>query len=64
MGFAAGPNSMSELAQAVEKELVKQQDHSETLALWREISKRYEHQGLDGVSGYLDELLALPEEDQ
>ena len=55
---------MSELAQAVEKELLKQQDHDDTLALWREIWKRYEQEGLDGVSGYLDELLASPEEDQ
>ncbi len=54
---------MSELAQAVEKEMSKQPDHDDTLVLWREIWKRYEHQGLDAVSTYLDELLAVPEED-
>ena len=52
-------DSMSELAQAVEKELLKPQDHDDTLALWREIWSRYEHGGVDGVSGYLDELLGL-----
>jgi hypothetical protein len=55
---------MSDLSQAVEKEIIKQPDHDDTLCLWREIWKRYEHQGLDAVSGYLDELLAVPEEDQ
>ncbi len=55
---------MSELSQAVEKELLKQRDHGATVNLWREIWTRYEHEGLDGVSGYLDELLASPEEDQ
>ncbi len=64
MSAGTGRIQMSELAQAVEKELLKQQDHNETLALWREIWKRYQHRGLDGVSGYLDELLASPEEEQ
>ena len=53
---------MSELAQEVERELSKQQDHQGTLLLWREIWKRYEHEGLEAVNSYLTELLAVPEE--
>jgi hypothetical protein len=55
---------MPELDQAVEKEINKQPDHDDPLVLWREIWKRYEHQGLDAVSSYLDGLLAVPKEDQ
>jgi hypothetical protein len=55
---------MSSLAQSIEIELLKQRGHDDTLSLWREIWKKYEHEGLDAVSGYLNELLAVQEEDQ
>jgi hypothetical protein len=54
---------MSELAEAVEKELVSRQDE-DTLALWLQIWKLYEHQGSEGLSRYLHRLLVSAEEEE
>jgi len=53
---------MSELFDAVEKRLMKEKDHEETVALWRRVWERYEDSGLDGVQELMDAHLIVPED--